>query len=108
MGESSCSEGPSGSNTASEYILKDANQAKKIAKLEGDLNSLQSLTKTQENAIEQLQTTVSGSYACRLFISQLQGKARLFILKTDRPSCQDASSNWYILSSRRTKARFKR
>jgi hypothetical protein len=60
MGEFSCSQRPSGSNPASECILKVADQAKKIAKLVGDLNSLQSLTKTQENDIQQLQTTVSG------------------------------------------------
>ncbi|CAB4018344.1 ---NA--- [Paramuricea clavata] len=63
MGEFSCSQGSSGSNSASECILKVADQAKKIAKLEGDLTSLQSLTKTQENDIQQLQTTLSGSYA---------------------------------------------
>ncbi|CAB3979062.1 Hypothetical predicted protein, partial [Paramuricea clavata] len=37
----SCSKGSSGSNTASECISKVADQAKKIAKLEKDLNSLQ-------------------------------------------------------------------
>ncbi len=46
MSKFSCSQGTSGVNaSASECILKIADQAKKIAKLEGDLASLASLTK---------------------------------------------------------------
>ena len=60
MSKFSCSQGTSGSNPASECILKIADQAKKIAKLEGDLASLQSLAKTKEKVIQQLQANVSG------------------------------------------------
>ncbi|XP_028395015.1 uncharacterized protein LOC114519141 [Dendronephthya gigantea] len=56
MSKFSCQEG-SHSNPVSECILKVADQAKKIAKLENELKSLQSITKIQERDIDQLNTT---------------------------------------------------
>ena len=60
MSRFTCNGGASGVNPESECILKVANQAKKIAKLAGDLQSLQTLAKTKEKVIQQLQTNVSG------------------------------------------------
>ena len=59
MSKFSCESGAN-SNPTSECILKIADQAKKISKLEGELKSLQTVSTTQGNSIQQLQATVSG------------------------------------------------
>lgn len=65
MAKFSC--GPS-SNPTSECILKIANQAKNIAKLQVEINGLDTRSKTQASQIQQLQSSVTD--LSKKFISQ--------------------------------------